>query len=322
MGILHEGRWNGGDDRQIGASGWEPRQEHLRGTVSAKPDGGALPAVAGRYHLIDCPGCPLSHRVTMALRMKGLEGSISTARVRPVMGPNGREFETGDHPVDPVTGFRFLYEAYIATDPTYSGRASTPVLWDRHQGRIVSNCYSDIFGMVNGEFEAFAERRVDFRPEDLRDELAAELSWLGQNFTGAVYRCGFARDQAVFDDYVERIRTAVSQLDAKLADRLYLLGDRVTEADLALLACLLRFDAIYLPLFQCTSARIADHPVICAYVDRMLALPGIAESFDINASMTHYYRSHAHINPTRIVPPQPSLGWTLPAVCNSRGATY
>lgn len=320
MGMLKEGRWIGGDHNQIGAAGWEPRREHIRGMVSAEPAPGALPPVAGRYLLIDCPGCPLSHRVTMALRMKGLKGAIRMARVKPVMGANGREFQTGGQAVDPLTGFRFLYEAYLATDPAYSGRASTPVLWDLQERRIVSNCYSDIFGMVNGEFEAFAERRIDFRPAGLRDELAAELSWLGQNLTGAVYRCGFARDQAVFDDYVERIRKAVAELDVKLADRTYLLGDSVAEADLALLACLLRFDAIYLPLFQCTSARIADHPTIRAYVERMLALPGVAESFDLAASMTHYYRSHAHINPSRMVPPPPAPAWTLPSVCKSSAA--
>ncbi|MCB1341032.1 MAG: glutathione S-transferase C-terminal domain-containing protein [Pseudooceanicola sp.] len=310
MGFLADGQWLGGDHRQIGAAGWEPRQEHLRGLVAADPRDGQLPAEAGRYHLVDCPGCPLSHRTTMLLRYKRLDGVISTARVQPVMGPNGREL--AGHPAegaDPVTGYRYLYEAYLATDSGYSGRASTPVLWDKQSGRIVSNCYSDIFGMINSQFNAFTDVRDDFRPAALKQELDAELAWLGQNLTGAVYRCGFARDQAVFDDYVNRIARAVEDLDARLDTRAFLLGDRITEADLSLLACLLRFDAIYLPLFQCTSARIADHPVICAYVERMLALPGIAESFDLAASMTHYFRSHAHINPSRIVPPPPAPAW-------------
>ena len=33
MGILVNGVWQGGDDRQIGAAGWEPRQEPIKGYV-------------------------------------------------------------------------------------------------------------------------------------------------------------------------------------------------------------------------------------------------------------------------------------------------
>ena len=312
----------GGDDRQIGAGGWEPRQEKVRGWVRAVPDQGALPAQPGRYHLIDCPGCPLSHRVVMALKMKRLDSVISTARVRPVMGPNGREFDIPlGQTVDPVTGLRYLYEAYLATDSKYSGRASTPVLWDKQEGRIVSNCYSDIFDMINGAFDAFTSVELDLRPPELRDALAEELAFLGQNLTGAVYQCGFSRDQDVFDRYAARIARAVAELDRKLRTRRYLVGDRITEADLSLLACLLRFDAIYLPLFQCTSVRIANYPRICAYVEHMLTLPGIVETFNLSASMTHYFRSHAHINPSRIVPPAPPAAWNLPHVAGAKLTT-
>lgn len=317
MGILENGIWFGGDDKQIGAAGWEPRQEKLRGVITAKGQAGSLPAEADRYHLIHCPGCPLSHRTKMALHLKGLDKVITSSRVLPVMGGNGREFDGGTTGApDPVTGFHYLHEAYVATDPTYSGRASTPVLWDKQEGRIVSNCYSDILDMLNSAFDAFAVNSVDLRPASAADELAAELSWLGQNLTGAVYRCGFSRDQSEFDLYVERIGRAAPELERKLAERRYLVGDAVSEADLSLLACLLRFDAIYLPLFKCTSARIADHPAICAWCEHMLTLPGVAESFDLKASMTHYFLSHAHINPSKIVPPAPRLGWTPPAVSN------
>ncbi len=323
MGFLKDGRWMGGADRQIGAAGWEPRQEHLRGMVSAQPGDGALLAGPGRFHLIDCPGCPMSHRVTMVLRMKGLDGAISTARVRPVMGPHGREFAVATPGgADPVTGFRYLYEAYLATDPAYSGRASTPVLWDKQERRIVSNSYSDIFGMINRAFDAFAETQIDFRPADLADAMAAELAWLGQGLTGAVYRCGFSRDQAVYDDYAARIARTVAELDRKLQSRRYLVGDRITEADLTLLACLLRYDAVYLPLFQCTSARIADHPAICRYVERLLALPGVAGTFDLTSTMQHYYLSHAHINPSGIVPVAPPLAWALPDVSKPTTLRY
>lgn len=310
MGMLVEGRWQGGDHLQIGARGWEPRQELLRGSIGSEAGSGSRPAIAGRYHLIDCPGCPLSHRVAIAFDMKGLNNAISRSQVRPVMGENGREFAMPDGMQRDVhTGARYLYELYQASDARYTGRASTPVLWDKHDGKIVSNSYDEIFGIVNSEFDAFAEREVDFRPPELLDRLRAELAWLGAGFTGAVYRCGFALDQNTYDEYAGAIERTVPLIEAKLETHRYLLGDKITEADLALLVTLLRFDAIYVPLFKCTSQRIADWPAICAYMTHMLSLPGVAGTFDLSRSMLHYYGSHVHLNPNRIVPATPRQPW-------------
>ena len=130
MGILVNGVWHGGDDKQIGAAGWEPRHEAFRGyvravTADSQPD---FPAEAGRYHLILCPGCPMSHRVAMVRRMKNLGNAISTSLVRPVMGPDGREFGTALHvSPDSVTGHDYLYQLYLATFGG-AGPASAAVL--------------------------------------------------------------------------------------------------------------------------------------------------------------------------------------------------
>tara|TARA_R110002020_G_scaffold109430_16_gene253140 strand:+ start:5801 stop:6775 length:975 start_codon:yes stop_codon:yes gene_type:complete len=322
MGQLVDGKWLGGDHRQIGASGWEPRQEHLKGYVKAAPaeSGAEFQAEAGRYHLIECPGCPMAQRVAILHRLKGLKQVISTSRVRPIMGPNGREFGTRDQAAkDDATGFRYLYELYLATSPAYTGRASTPVLWDKQQHKIVSNAYSDIFGMINAEFDAFTDVDLDLRPADLAPALSEMLAYLGAGFVAAVYRCGFAREQSVYDDNIARIAKTVPELNRLLEDQPFLLGDRMTEADLVLFTSLIRFDAIYIPLFQCSAVRIEDFPALTGFIERIFALPGVAETFDLEDAMVHYYGSHAHINPTRIVPVPPRLSW-LPAAGGLRAA--
>lgn len=116
MGILMDGVWHGGDDKQIGAAGWEPRHEAFGGYVRARTAGSQpdFPAEGGRYHLILCPGCPMSHRVAMVHRMKNLGNAISTSLVRPVMGPHGREFGAAQHASpDSVTGHAYLYQLYL-----------------------------------------------------------------------------------------------------------------------------------------------------------------------------------------------------------------
>lgn len=312
MGFLKQGVWHGGDRDQIGAQGWEPRREQFNGLVRAQPRDGAadLPAEAGRYHLIVCPGCPLSHRTRIVHRLKRLGEVVTLSCVRPVMGPNGREFGTPhEAATDPVTGATYLHELYRETDPDHSGRDSTPILWDRKTRRIVSNTYRDILSMLNREFDAFTDSTVDVQPADRRAAIDDELARLGAGVTGIVYRCGFSRSQADYDRYVAILGETIRQLASQLADRSFLVGDSLTEADLALFACLVRYDAIYLPLFRCTGERIEDHPALTRYIDRIMRLAGVRDTFDLGLTMTHYYLSHVHINPTRIVPAPPKLSW-------------
>jgi putative glutathione S-transferase len=323
MGILVNGVWHGGDSRQIGAGGWEPRHEPFKGYVGSAAAGNQpeFPAEAGRYHLIVCPGCPMSHRVSMLHRMKKLDNVVSTSLVRPVMGPNGREFGTVDVAArDGVTGYDYVYQLYLATDPDYSGRASTPVLWDKKTRKIVSNTYRDIFTMLNAEFDEFTDSDVDLQPRERMAEIDDLLAWLGAGFVGVVYRCGFARDQQDYEHNAALIDRTLPQLEQRLSDRPFLLGDRVSEPDLVLFASLVRYDAIYLPLFKCTGRRIEDSDVLSAYIKRMFLVPGIAGTFDLKLTMTHYYVSHAHINPTRIVPVLPKLSWLVPAEAARSGA--
>lgn len=308
MGFLQHGVWHGGDGDQIGARGWEQRVEGIRGLLRAQPGPGELQAEPGRYHLIVCPGCPLSHRVWVLYRLKQLDDVITIGRVRPVMGVNGREFEG----VDSVTGASTLHDLYLATEATFSGRDSTPVLWDRVTRRIVSNTYRDILAMLNREFDAFTTSAIDVQPAARMAEIDATLARLGAGLLGAVYRAGFSRDQADYEYHLAAMDRMIPELAAQLADRPYLLGDTLTEPDLGLFATLVRYDAIYLPLFRCTRQRIEDHPALTAYIARILALPGVAETFDLRATMRHYYGSHVHLNPTRIVPLPPSMSW-LPA---------
>ena len=246
----------------------------------------------------------------MLLVLKGLQHVVTTASVRPVMAANGREFGRDDAAApDPVTGARFLHQLYTTTVPGYSGRDSTPVLWDRVTRRIVSNAYRDILAMLNREFAAFGTGDADVLPAEKMDEITAMTARLGAGLSGAVYRCGFARDQAGYEHHAAAIERTVPEMASILSERPFLLGDAPTEPDLALFACLVRFDAIYLPLFRCTRARIEDHPALIAFIRRMMALPGVPATFDLRRSMMHYFGSHVHLNPTRIVPLAPPMAW-------------
>src|SRR3712207_3839202 len=87
-----------------------------------------------RYHLYVSLACPWAHRTIILRRLKGLEEVIGMTVVDPVRDERGWAFT--DAP-DPVNGFKFLSEAYRASDPGYDERVTVPVLWDTQTKRIV-----------------------------------------------------------------------------------------------------------------------------------------------------------------------------------------
>ena len=307
MTMIVDGVWRAEPSLRLGHDGWEPRREPFRDLVTADGSSG-LPASAGRYHLIGCPGCPHAHRVALARKLKGLEDVVTLSEVRPVMTEHGREFGIVERATpDPVSGYRYLYEVYVAADSHYTGRASTPVLWDRQRKTIVSNNTDDIFAMLNRAFDALASARFDFRPDALCADIDQWKRTIYERFVSVVYKCGFAADQETYDRATETLVAAFDELEERLGQTPFLLGDQPTEADWMLFASLVRYDAIYHVLFRCTARRVADSPNLSGYVSRLLAIPGVAETFDLHQTMRHYYLSHRHINPRGIVPQVPSL---------------
>ncbi len=68
----------------------------------------------------------------------------------------GRSTPGPDMIPDSVNRVERLYELYTLADPTYSGRATIPMLWDKHERTIVSNESSEIIRMFNSAFDAWA----------------------------------------------------------------------------------------------------------------------------------------------------------------------
>lgn len=52
---------------------------------------------------------------------------------------------------DPVAGHEFLRDIYFKVDPEYKGRFTVPTLFDKKQGKIVSNESSEIIRMFYTE---------------------------------------------------------------------------------------------------------------------------------------------------------------------------
>jgi len=266
-----------------------------------------------RYHLYVSFACPWAHRTIILRKLKGLEEAIGMTVVDPVRDERGWAFRDGPgHSPDPVNGFKFLSEAYYATDPNYRDRVTVPVLWDKQTKRIVSNSDDDLLRMFNREFAEFAANDYDFFPADLQDQIEALNKTIYERINNGVYLAGFATRQKPYERAAKRLFETLDELDARLATRRYLFGDRMTEADWRLFPTLIRFDAVYHGHFKCNLRRIVDYPNLWPYLRDLYQHDGVAETVNFDHIKRHYYMTHHDINPTRIVPIGPELDLKVP----------
>jgi putative glutathione S-transferase len=231
--------------------------------------------------------------------------------VDPIRDEKGWAF-TGGQYVDRINGFRFLGEAYAATDPEHRARLSVPVLWDTQTGRIVNNESADVLRMFTTAFGAFATREVDLWPVAHRAEIDALNTRLYEDVNNAVYRAGFSRDQEEYERVVERMFATLDDMDARLAGSRFLFGDAPVETDWRLFTTLVRFDAVYNIHFKCSLRRVVDYEHLWPYARDLYATPGVAETVRFDDIRRHYYMTHDSVNPSRIVAVRPDEDWDAP----------
>ena len=296
---------------ELSADGCFVRQESaFKRWVTADGSSG-FPAVAGRYHLYACLCCPWSQRAVIGRLLKGLEGVISLSYVDPYRDARGWAFSGGQF-VDPVNGFAFLGEAYAATDRSFDGRYSLPVLWDTQTQQIVSNESGDILRMLNGAFAGLAEHDVDLYPPTLRAEIDVLNALIYENVNNGVYEAGFSRNQDVYEKACAGVFDVLDQLEERLGRSRYLVGDTPTEADWRLFPTLVRFDTVYYVHFKVNRRRVVDYPNLWGYARDLYQLPGISDTVDMDQIKRHYFTTHDMINPSRLIPVGPEIDFLAP----------
>jgi glutathionyl-hydroquinone reductase len=306
MGVLIDGRWVDGElPREISTSGAFERSDSVfRERVSADGCSG-FKAESGRYHLYVAHGCPWAHRALIYRSIKKLESVISVAYAVPGLREFGWTFLRDDrYPdclPDEVNAFHHLYEAYVASDATYTGKVTVPTLWDRKTKRIINNESSEIIRMFNSEFDAITGDHTDFYPPRLRAEVDDVNERVYRTVNNGVYRAGFAKSQSAYDEAYDGLFETLDRLEARLSRQRYLVGGQITEADWRLFPSLVRFDVAYFPLFKCNRQRISDYPNLSNYMRELYQVPGIAATVKPRYYVINYY-SIAKVNPTLIIP--------------------
>lgn len=320
MGKLVDGKWHDVwyDTKESGGA-FKRTEASFRNWItadgSAGPSGeGGFKAESGRYHLYVSYACPWAHRTLIFRALKGLSDHIKVSAVHPDMLSDGWHFGTDYDGAtgDTLYGLPFARDIYTKAVPDMSGRVTVPILWDKERETIVSNESSEIIRMFNSAFNGITGNTDDYWPEGERDAIEEVNARIYDTLNNGVYKSGFATTQAAYEAAVYPLFDTLDWLEDRLSQNRYLMGDHLTEADWRLFTTLIRFDPVYHLHFKCNRKRIVDYPNLWAYTRELYQVPGVAETVNMDHIVRHYHYSHESVNPHRIVPINPVLGYMAP----------
>jgi putative glutathione S-transferase len=296
-----KGHYHEGDDvtKTLPSGEWERSRSTVRNWIG---DAG-FPAEAARYHLFVAWNCPWAHRTLLTRAIKGLD-AITVSYAKPNRDAQGWVFDAEGDFADPFLGVRAVHEVYSADPMRYTGRLTVPVLWDKVQGRMVSNESADIVRMLNASFDG-----LNLYPDGLAEDINRWNDLIYDTVNNGVYRAGFASTQSAYEQAAHQVFETLDKVDAHLATNLWLCGDQFTEADLRFFPTLARFDVAYHYAFRCNLKKLSDYMHLWPYAKRIYAMPGVAETVRFDIYKRGYFSASEKRNPLGIIPIGPIIDW-------------
>lgn len=201
--------------------------------------------------------------------------------------------------------------------PSYNGRFSVPLLYDKETKAIVNNQSSDIMRMMNSAFNQFIpdkdKRDLDLYPEDLRKAIDLENNLIHDLVNKGVYKCGLATSQEEHERAALLLFTMLDVIEARFAGRkgtknsndMFYHGERMTETDVHLFTTIVRFDVVYAQHYKTNIRDIrSGYPYIHTWL-RLLywALPhAFQETTWFDHIKKGYTQSQTQVNPTAVTP--------------------
>ncbi|KAK1829045.1 glutathione S-transferase [Podospora conica] len=302
------------------------QQSTFRNFISPDPNA-EFPAEPNRYHLYVSYACPWATRTLIARHLKGLAPLITVSAVHWHMASLGWRFPTpSDALSDPALvpppapgheSLTHLREVYFSVNPSYTGRFTVPVLWDKVTNRIVSNESSEILRMFNTAFdhlvaEEFRAPAVDLYPEALRAEIEEVHGWQYEGVNNGVYKSGFATTQEAYERNVLALFEALDRAEEHLRGVQekggeYWFGEKLTEVDVRLWVTIIRFDPVYVQHFKCNIRDIrSGYPALHKWMRNLYwNVPAFKDATNFLHIKNHYTKSHTQINPLSITPVGP-----------------
>ncbi|WP_426437033.1 glutathione S-transferase family protein [Bradyrhizobium genosp. P] len=314
MGELIDGVWHrSGIEVMIRDGALQRPPSVFRHWIEDDADARFKPEI-GRYHLYVSLACPWAHRTLIMRALKGLEHMIGVSVVHWLMLEQGWTFDPGPGVIpDGINGVRQMHEIYTLADPHCTSRVTVPVLWDKVTRTIVSNESAEIIRMFNSAFDGLGAAEGDYYPASHRNEIDEVNARIYATLNNGVYRAGVATSQRAYEAAFHEVFETLSWLEQRLRRQRYLVGDKLTEADVRLFTTLVRFDAVYHGHFKCNRGTLIEYPALWDYTRYLYQHQAIGPTVNFAHIKGHYYGSHPTLNPSGIVPSGPLRDFDAPS---------
>lgn len=193
-----------------------------------------------------------------------------------------------------------LKELYNKAKPNFEGAISVPLLWDRVSDMAVSNSSLGLAEMMatqmrplatrNASVELFPDRTTAADEYQEHNDLIKEIH---ANITTKVYKINATKDGIGHDALVEEYYQALEDMQNRIEKtNAYLMGSDLRFADFVLFISLIRLDLAYQWKFGLGRKNVRDnYPILSTYVQRIMKLPGIAETILPRDIMALYFMS-------------------------------
>ena len=261
---------------------------------------------SARHVLIIGQSCPWAHRTWLVRQLKDLGTTIDIALVQPNPTTGRWVF------CEPLEGFQQLSQLYSHAGAGRNVRATVPVLWDRHERRIINNESADIIEQLDNVSPGPDAVIDTLRPVELIPSIRTWSDRLQNNVNDGVYRCGFARTQKAYERALGDLFAGLDAVEQALADgRPWICGDLLTMVDVRLFPTMARWEAAYQDLFRCGLRPLWSFPFLWAWRRRFYQLPNVAATCPSETWRQDYFGSLFPLNPSGLIPKAPSLASLL-----------
>ncbi len=250
--------------------------------------------------LIIGKSCPWAHRAWMIYQIKGLRKSINL-HIAQVDNAGGRWVLN-----PPIKGCKNLQDLYRKCGNNQSRRATVPMLFDpgnesKSKPRIINNESAELVEILNNW--PICDQKIDLNPEKCQKQIMKWQSLIQENINNGVYKCGFARNQKSYEKASKNLFSALDNIEEHLQSKgPWLCGKNLSIADIRLFPTLIRWEAIYYPLFKCSNKPIESYPNIIKWRKKIFNMYDIKKTCDVDTWRKDYFGALFPLNPSSIIP--------------------
>lgn len=207
---------------------------------------GQYPVEPGRYLLLGSTSCGWNRRQQIILRLLGLDKVVPFTQLSS-RDVNGWVISDENNAIE-LLGTDRLNEVYRRTDPSFTGRGTSPTVVDLKTGTVVTNNYHLLsLDWENAWKKYHKEGAPDLYPAELREEIDLLNQQILDDVNNGTYKVIFATNPEAARVAHQVFAARLADLNFRLASRRYLFGEQLTDSDVRLFVTLSSYERSYRP---------------------------------------------------------------------------